>query len=150
MRSRDVIRHSQAHRQLSHNVRDGSSNAIKTYINISLQPATRLSNLQNVYLSLRKSTQYSQIHLFVGQNSQQSDFNGIWSGQVSGIIPESSQKIYGQQNPQLPLFYHFLPLWFSVYKSCFEYPRRFQFEAVCLKNKEEQLSLKQLFQKIII
>ena len=28
---------------------------------------------------------------FVGQNSQQSDFNWIWSGQVSGIIPESSQ-----------------------------------------------------------
>jgi len=47
-------------------------------------------------------------------------------------------------------FTTFLPLWFSANKSRSEYPRRFWFEAVCLKNKEEQLSLEQLFQKIII
>ena len=38
-------------------------------------------------------------------------FNGKWSGQVPGIIPDSSQNCWRQQNPQLPLFYHFLPHW---------------------------------------
>ena len=43
-------------------------------------------------LNVVEYSRLNQLNLvFVGHNSQQSDFNGKWSGQVPGIIPDSSQ-----------------------------------------------------------
>ena len=45
-----------------------------------------------------------QIQVFVGNNLKQSDFDGIWSGQITGIIAESFPNFLRQLNPKWPLF----------------------------------------------